>query len=183
MTMADRIAVMNNGRVEQLASPAEIYDRPATPFAARFIGELSELEGMLAGDHVALGDGTHVPVGRRLAEVENGARVRIGLRPEAAVATLDDGAAADDGALGTGATVATAMVVGDRLQLVARLADGQELLLRQRRGGDDATLAAVVAGERVRLHWETGAAIVLERADNAAAPPDEVDAGGRLVAS
>jgi iron(III) transport system ATP-binding protein len=39
MLMADRIAVMNNGKVEQYATPQEIYDRPATPFVAEFVGQ------------------------------------------------------------------------------------------------------------------------------------------------
>ena len=69
MAMADRIAVMNEGRVEQLAVPGELYDEPATPFVADFIGDMSVLEGTLAGDAVTLASGGGVPLGRRLAEV------------------------------------------------------------------------------------------------------------------
>src|SRR3954447_18804271 len=84
MAMADRIAVMNEGRVEQLAIPGALYDEPATPFVAGFIGDMSVLAGTLAGDEVRLGSGGRVPLGRRLAEVPNGTAVRVGLRPEAA---------------------------------------------------------------------------------------------------
>ena len=48
--MADRIAVMNAGRIDQLAAPSEIYDRPATPFVADFIGDMNHLEGTLERD-------------------------------------------------------------------------------------------------------------------------------------
>src|SRR3954453_4148124 len=48
MAMADRIAVMDAGRIDQLGPPSEIYDRPATPFVADFIGEMNHFEGTLA---------------------------------------------------------------------------------------------------------------------------------------
>src|SRR3954451_5897585 len=54
MAMADRIAVMNEGQVEQLAVPGALYDEPATPFVAGFIGDMSILRGTLAGDEVRL---------------------------------------------------------------------------------------------------------------------------------
>ena len=43
MEVADRIVVMNAGRIEQIGSPAEIYDHPATPFVMRFVGEVNEI--------------------------------------------------------------------------------------------------------------------------------------------
>lgn len=43
MEVADRIVVMNQGRIEQIGSPAEIYDHPATPFVMRFVGEVNEI--------------------------------------------------------------------------------------------------------------------------------------------
>src|SRR3954454_1822266 len=108
MAMADRIAVMNEGRVEQLAVPSVLYDHPATPFVADFIGDMSVLAGTLAGDDVRLPSGGRIPLGRRLAQVSNGADVRVGLRPEFAEIREAGGADAD-------ATVVTAMVLGDRL--------------------------------------------------------------------
>src|SRR3954449_3050050 len=134
MAMADRIAVMNEGRVEQLAVPGALYDEPATPFVAGFIGDMSVLRGTLAGDEVRLAAGGSVPVGRRLADVPNGSTVDVGLRPEAAeIRTVD---------AGIDATVVTALVLGERVQGVARLADGQELLLRQGRSPDSGDVAA-----------------------------------------
>ena len=49
LVMSNRIAVMNNGRVEQLGSPADLYDRPANRFVASFVGESNFLEGVVAG--------------------------------------------------------------------------------------------------------------------------------------
>jgi putative spermidine/putrescine transport system ATP-binding protein len=45
LTMSDRIAVINNGKVQQLASPSDLYEKPATAFVARFIGENNRLHG------------------------------------------------------------------------------------------------------------------------------------------
>lgn len=155
MTMADRIAVMNAGRIEQLAVPGELYDEPATAFVADFIGEMSVLEGKLAGDDVRLADGGRIPTGRRLEDVANGASVSVGLRPEAArLRPAGEEADAD-------ATVIAAMVLGDRLQVVARLCDDQELLLRQGRSADDGDFAAVQPGERVGLSFRPGAGLLL----------------------
>jgi multiple sugar transport system ATP-binding protein len=81
MTMADRIAVMNEGRIEQLGEPLELYDRPANLFVAQFIGSpaMNVLEGSYRNSHVeALG--ARWPVsGARAAE---GQRVKYGIRPE-----------------------------------------------------------------------------------------------------
>ncbi len=60
MAMADRIAVMDDGRIDQLGAPSEIYDRPATPFVADFIGDMNHLEGTLGRD----GDRLVCDVGR-----------------------------------------------------------------------------------------------------------------------
>ena len=80
MTMADTIAVMNEGRIEQLGSPVELYERPRTSFVARFLGISNLLEGAVEGDGaVRLRDGTVIKApgvqGRRGA-------VSVGIRPE-----------------------------------------------------------------------------------------------------
>ena len=49
LTMSDKIAIMNKGRLEQLGSPEEVYDSPVTPFVASFLGECNLIEGMLLG--------------------------------------------------------------------------------------------------------------------------------------
>jgi multiple sugar transport system ATP-binding protein len=81
MTMADRIAVMNDGRIEQLGEPLDLYDRPANLFVAQFIGSpaMNVFEGSYRNNFVeALG--ARWPVsGARATE---GQRVRYGIRPE-----------------------------------------------------------------------------------------------------
>ena len=80
MTMADRIAVMNEGRIEQLGEPLELYDRPANLFVAQFIGSpaMNVFDGIFRGGAVeALG--TRWPSNAKTAE---GQKVKYGVRPE-----------------------------------------------------------------------------------------------------
>src|SRR5918992_3744077 len=85
MAMADRIAVMNAGRIDQLDVPSEIYDRPATPFVADFIGDMNHLEGPLEsedGNLAAVIGEARFGIGRVVREAQPGERVRLGVRPE-----------------------------------------------------------------------------------------------------
>ena len=91
MTMADLIAVMNDGRIEQLGPPAELYERPRTEFVARFLGASNLLPGTVSGKGVVRLDGggeVRIP-----AETlpESGTRVAIGIRPEKLAFGTQDG--------------------------------------------------------------------------------------------
>jgi len=82
MTMADRIAVMNDGRIEQLGRPLELYDRPVNLFVAQFIGSpaMNVFEGVLRNGYVqGLNAQWPVPAGHRGSE---GQIVKYGIRPE-----------------------------------------------------------------------------------------------------
>src|SRR5258705_307262 len=82
MTMADRIAVMNDGRIEQLGRPLELYDRPANLFVAQFIGSppMNVFDGGVKNNLVH-GLGTQWPVPAGTAAVD-GQKVKYGIRPE-----------------------------------------------------------------------------------------------------
>jgi len=82
MTMADRIAVMQDGRIEQLGTPDELYERPQTAFVAGFLGISNLLAGTVAGpDEVRLEDGTTVRVRNGSLNGRTGS-VAVGIRPE-----------------------------------------------------------------------------------------------------
>jgi multiple sugar transport system ATP-binding protein len=83
MTMADRIAVMHDGRIEQLGAPLELYDRPANLFVAQFIGSpaMNVFDGIVKGGAVeALGARWPAAVGKTGGA--EGQRVKYGIRPE-----------------------------------------------------------------------------------------------------
>ena len=54
LSMADRVGVMRDGRLEQCAAPSELYQRPATPFVAEFVGTMNRLPGTMSGGGVRL---------------------------------------------------------------------------------------------------------------------------------
>lgn len=86
MTMADRIAIMDKGQVMQVATPAEIYEAPASRFVADFVGSVNLLEGKVAsrtGNSVVIsgGSGAQISV-ENAGEAAPGADVAFAIRPE-----------------------------------------------------------------------------------------------------
>lgn len=88
LSMSDRIVVMNEGRVEQVGNPYEIYNRPATAFVASFVGTLSMLKGRVVDPSAGLFeiDGQRISAGRSL-DLVVGSEASVSLRPEAAFLT------------------------------------------------------------------------------------------------
>ncbi len=88
MTMADRIVVMNAGRIEQIGRPLDLYDRPDNLFVASFLGSpsMNFAEGVLvargSGVALKLADGSEVPLPNAPASAKVGAKVTFGMRPE-----------------------------------------------------------------------------------------------------
>ncbi|MFI2764197.1 ABC transporter ATP-binding protein [Streptomyces echinatus] len=112
LSVADRVAVMRAGRLEQCAEPAELYGRPATAFVAEFVGTMSRIPGELK-------DGTVEVLGQRLpadGEVPDGP-VDVLVRPEAVRVHADE-----RGDARVGATAFLGAVV----RVTVRLADGTE---------------------------------------------------------
>jgi spermidine/putrescine transport system ATP-binding protein len=82
MTMADRIAVMNGGRIEQLGTPSELYETPRTAFVAGFLGASNLIAGAVVGpDRVRLRGGPEVLVPAEVLAGRSG-EVAVGIRPE-----------------------------------------------------------------------------------------------------
>jgi spermidine/putrescine transport system ATP-binding protein len=79
MTMADQIAVMNNGYIEQLGTPSELYEKPRTSFVAGFLGVSNLIEGVVKDGAVVTGNGTRIQVSN--LDSASGP-VSIGVRPE-----------------------------------------------------------------------------------------------------
>jgi ABC-type sugar transport system ATPase subunit len=86
MALGNRIAIMNNGRLEQLGAPMEVYDRPATLFAARFIGSppMNLIEAEVTNGNLTATGGLTIAAP---AGVQRGDRVIAGVRPESLTVT------------------------------------------------------------------------------------------------
>jgi putative spermidine/putrescine transport system ATP-binding protein len=118
LSMADRVGVMRNGRLEQCAAPSELYQRPSTPFVAEFVGTMNRLPGTMVDEGVQLFSQVVAVDGEIPAA---GVRVRALLRPEAVLVEPSDNGASD-------AVVTTATFFGAVTRLRMTQPDGQEIL-------------------------------------------------------
>jgi spermidine/putrescine transport system ATP-binding protein len=150
MTMADSIAVMNGGHIEQLGSPDELYERPATPFVARFLGVSNLLEGEADGNgSVRLKDGTVV---RAPAASGRTGRVAVGIRPEKI--RLGSG----EGNSLTG-EVKERAYIGVSTQYIVSTSHGPITVYVQ---NTDANAVAVQPGDQVTVSWSPEATFVVD---------------------
>ena len=150
MTMADQIAVMNGGKIEQLGTPAELYERPQTAFVAGFLGKSNLIDGTVAGDGVVrLADGTD------LRAPTNGARgaISIGVRPEKISLT-------EGGANRLAGTVRETAYIGVATELVVSTAVGELTVFHPNvaAGG-----VAPPPGHAVTVSWAPEATFVVQR--------------------
>lgn len=132
--MADRIAVMNRGGIEQLAAPIEIYDRPASLFVSQFVGTTNLLPGKVAElasgrASVALSDGTRFACVPAMANTV-GSDVLVSVRPE----RLRVHIAPTEGALP--ATVKVVMPLGPMVVYEAETRAGEPIKISAPREGD-----------------------------------------------
>ena len=145
MTMADEIAVMHDGRIEQRGTATDLYERPATEFVAGFLGVSNLIDASLRGrDGDMATYETHDGATVRAREARDGA-VRVGVRPEK-LAVVD---AAPSGANVVRGRVEVASYLGVSLQYVVRTPGGDALtVIEQNRDG-----ASVGAGREVLVAW------------------------------
>jgi spermidine/putrescine transport system ATP-binding protein len=163
MTMSDRIAVMNLGVVEQLATPRELYQRPASAFVAGFIGSSNLIELRVDrrdGEVLAmeLGEGERI-----LALGASGDdRATITVRPE--WIKLANGTP-DDRASYVGGTVVDVVYLGSITQLIVLLPTGERLTVH--RLNDEVGAVEPRPGEHVMLRWAAEHSYIVGSADDA----------------
>lgn len=151
MSMADRIAVMNHGRIEQLASPEKVYQEPSTPFVAGFIGDMNVIPGELlpSGRVITQSLGALEPTSLRHTSP---GPVTVGIRP--------DGLQITSGNTGVTATIIDRVLVGEMCRFLLQLADGQEIIVKRPRA-EWSTLLAIPDGAIVELRWADQDLLVL----------------------
>lgn len=154
LVLSDRIAVFNQGRIQQVDRPSAIYERPASSFVANFIGENNRLDGTverIEGEMctVALRDGARV-LARRIADLAPGDATSLAIRPEQIRIGAVEGA---------GSTMPNAffadivemIYVGSRMRLRGRLGSG-DLVTVEALPTD---IAGLDVGARVQLSWHS----------------------------
>ena len=147
MALADRILILNEGRIEQLGTPEEIYRQPASLFAADFIGESNILHGKKDGDTFVLENGARVPISAQAPDAVSS----VVIRPEA----LRIG---EDGFLG--AAVLSREYLGSITRMVMQLENSDAQVVSSLNDHDMHDLSGIglEPGQIVKLSWKENAA-------------------------
>jgi len=160
LAIADQIVVMQNGRIQQVGSPREVYRRPANLFTSGFMGDNNVVSGQVS----AIDDGL-VRVegdGLTLLARHDGAGVAVGQSLHASVraSSVSARSAVADGVTANSerpnqvtATLIFLEYLGDVMKLHCRLPNGQAIVAK--RAENDRAWDGLVEGEPVRLEWET----------------------------
>jgi ABC-type Fe3+/spermidine/putrescine transport system ATPase subunit len=148
LVMADRIALMNQGRIAQLGSPRVLYEEPANRFVADFIGLMNLIEGRVApGGLVAEGLAGVLPAS--LGGLATGTPAALAIRPERVRVRPAAPAAAGEGLVGRVESIA---YLGQDLILHVRIAGLKRSLVARLGAGED-TLPALTEGTSVSCAW------------------------------
>ncbi|MEI5034760.1 ABC transporter ATP-binding protein [Streptomyces sp. S1A(2023)] len=156
MTMADTVAVMNGGRVEQLGAPADLYENPRTTFVANFLGTSNLIEGEVVsagGDLVVAAGGGKLtlPRARCSAPTTSGGRLLLGIRPEKiSLAHADDADSIAAGRNRVTGRVVDSSFIGVSTQYVVESPAGKALQVYEQNVD---RRAGLLPGAEVILHW------------------------------
>jgi len=157
MAMADRLVVMKDGCVQQSGTQEDLYERPATPFVAGFIGRSNMLDGALSDGGTIAVDGATIQLAARYG---GGGPCTLALRPE----RLNLASAGERGQGHVPGTVELATYLGAVREHLVRIGPALRLVVRDTTARASPLLAA---GDAVTVHWDAGA----ERLFDAAGAP------------
>lgn len=151
LTLSDRVAVMNEGRFEQVGSPTDIYERPANRFVADFLGESNFLTGEVFPAEAGVGQvrvapGVVLPV-LEASERPVGAKVVVAIRPER-ITFCGSPESPHSEIIGK---VTEAIYVGNSIRYVVALQGGGQIVVREQNQGP----AKVRPGDSVGLTWRS----------------------------
>ena len=122
MVTSDRIAVLNHGRIEQIADPRELYSKPKTRFVAGFIGRTNFIEGTSDGSRISF-DGFSVPYTAFERDIPSGGKVMFSVRPHS-MRLSETPPAARDGSTSLGVIVLERAYLGEHWDYVVRPRQG-----------------------------------------------------------
>jgi spermidine/putrescine transport system ATP-binding protein len=155
LTMSDRIAVMNEGKVQQVADPPTLYELPRNRFVADFIGQTNVFSGTVesvSGKRITLSTPSgKVEATAREAEVEVGSQAHATVRPE----KIRFGSEGDNVST---ARIQQLVYLGVSTQYIAELPDGEKLVFYQQNSREDANPEI---GEKVTVVWDARHCLIL----------------------
>src|SRR4051794_40861463 len=175
MTMADTVAVMNAGVIEQMGAPADLYENPRSTFVANFLGQSNLVEGTIhsrSSDLVSVdmhGIGVSVPAARSHAGGDKG---WVGIRPEKVLIGAPGDELDAPGNTIPGGIVTDVSFVGVSTQYLVRMPWGQELQVFQQNTGRHRHFGV---GDEVELSWRPEYAFLLDFSQDATAGAQKGD--------
>ncbi|MGW1073989.1 ABC transporter ATP-binding protein [Streptomyces sp. NPDC002537] len=176
MTMADTVAVMNGGRVEQMGAPADLYETPRTTFVANFLGTsnliTADVVGTSGDDILLRASDTKLtlPATRCTADARAGGQLLIGIRPEKITLThADDAHTVPDGRNRVTGRIADSSFIGVSTQYLVDSPVSMGLSVYAQNIERDSRL---VPGAEVVLHWNPGHSFGLDAAQSVEAGTD-----------
>ncbi|MEU3006481.1 MULTISPECIES: ABC transporter ATP-binding protein [unclassified Streptomyces] len=179
MTMADTVAVMNAGRVEQLGAPADLYENPRTTFVANFLGTSNLIGGEIVStgdDLVVAASGGKLTVPRERCSASSttaGGRLLLGIRPEKiSLAHADDADSVAAGRNRVTGRITDSSFIGVSTQYVVESPAGTALQVYEQNVERDTRL---VPGAEVVLHWNPAHTFGLDAAQDIAAGVESVE--------
>ena len=161
ISMSDRIAVMNQGRIEQIGTPTQIYEEPENMFVERFVGEINIFEGRIT--EIFNGSAT-VDIHGRPFRVHNrknfscGQHVKVLLRPEDILVTRDEDAKPASPSLG--GAIDEVIYKGKTVDLIISL-DAGETIFATQFFNEDQEDVVFRQGQRIHVEWPYGWEVVL----------------------
>ncbi len=151
LTMSDRVAVFNDGKIQQLAPPDELYESPQNSFVAQFIGENNTLDGTVEKIEGGLAlvrlDGGEVIDAKPVNVSKAGQRTRVSIRPERVESNPERLAA---GAHTLPAEVMEFIYMGDTFRTRLKVAGREDFIMKTRNAPDQPRLKP---GETIRIGW------------------------------
>jgi putative spermidine/putrescine transport system ATP-binding protein len=149
LTMSDRVAVFNDGIIQQLSTPDQLYESPRNSFVAQFIGENNRLHGVvksISGQQcrVRLDDGTEL-VAEKVNVAANGDRTTVSLRPERVELNPND--SMDNIITGT---IKELIYLGDHIRVRMDVAGNPEFVVKVRNRGERRSLSE---GQEILVGW------------------------------
>ncbi|MGN6556648.1 MAG: ABC transporter ATP-binding protein [Solirubrobacterales bacterium] len=153
LTMSDRIAVMNRGRVEQVAAPEEVYDQPATTFVAGFIGVSNLMPATVTGAHeVRLDQGQTIAA--PTDGFSPGERCHAVVRPEKLQVEVGEDGHGSSGHPRVEGVVASSLYLGTSTQIAVDLGEGVRMTVLVPNADEAERQRLPGGGARVALSWE-----------------------------
>ncbi|MEM5388883.1 ABC transporter ATP-binding protein [Paraburkholderia phymatum] len=156
LAMSDRVAIFNNGVIEQIGPPTEIYESPNTEFVSRFVGDNNLLEGVVDDCYISERGGYRAKITHGACQFEavatkplaSGTHITLVLRPERVSLAGQDGSFENQ----VSSQIVDSTYFGDHVRLTCRIPSGNEIIVKL---ANTSSLGSLQAGQTLPIGWRS----------------------------